>query len=464
VGPLTENGLGETSDQELLLSEQMQDLDVDESVRQPEMLVVARLLWRKRKFVGQGALAGLLLFLALGLIRPNKYESTVQLMPPDTSSLSGSSAMMGAALSALGGKEMGGGSASAAGGFAGTVGDLLGVQKPGALFIGILRSRTISDRIIDRFDLRKVYSTRTYLRAEKKLLSRVTFEEEKKSGLLSITVIDHDKARATAMASAYIDELNKLLSEVNNSAASKERQFLGERLVTVNGELVSTEKELSQFSSKNATLDPSDQGKAMLDAAATLQGQLIAAKSELSGLEQIYTSENVRVRSLKAHIAELQQQVDSFSGKDYAGSTKLDSNALFPSLRQLPVLGQQYLDLYRRAKVDEVIFQLLTESYEMAKVQEAKDTPSVKVLDAPKLAERPSNWGALVLAPIGLVLGCVFCSVWVVADERWDREDPYRVFVAEILQNLSGTWTRVRPHLTHIKPWKLPLRHNGNQR
>ena len=448
MGPLTENGLGETNDQELLLSEQMRDLDVDDSNREPEMLAVARLLWTKRKFVWKGALAGLLLFLAIGLLRPNKYESTVQLMPPDASSLSGSSAMMGAALSALGGGEMGGGSASAAGGFAGTVGDLLGVQKPGALFIGILRSRTISDRIIDRFDLRKVYSIKTYVRAEKKLLSRVEFEEEKKSGLLSITVTDHDKDRATAMASAYIDELNKLLSEVNNSAASKERQFLGERLVTVNAELVSTEKELSQFSSKNATLDPGDQGKAMLDAAAALQGQLIAAKSELSGLEQIYTAENVRVRSLRAHVAELQQQFDSFSGKDYSGSTKLDPNSLYPSLRQLPVLGQQYIDLYRRAKVDEVVFQLLTESYEMAKVQEAKDTPSVKVLDAPKLPEKPINWPAPVVALIGLLLGCFFAGVWVVADERWERDDPYRVFVTEISQGFLGSSTQLRARLT----------------
>ena len=352
--------------------------------------------------------------------------------------------MMGLAMNALSGGSMGGGSTSAAGGFAGTVGDLLGVQKPGALFIGILSSHTISDRIIDRFDLRKVYSKKTYLAARKKLLSRVDFEEDKKSGILTIVVTDYDRQRATAMAQAYIEELNTLLSQVNNSAASKERQFLGQRLVTVNAELVSTEKELSQFSSKNATLDPQDQGKAMLDAAAALQGQLIAAKSELSGLEQIYTSENVRVRSLRAHVAELEQQINSFSGKDYTGSTKLDPNALYPSLRQLPVLGQQYVDLYRRAKVDETVFELLTEAYETARVEEARDTPSVKVLDTPRLPEKPSNWSPPVLALIGLVLGFLFTSCWVVTDERWARDDPYRLLLTEVSQALRDYWRVLR--------------------
>ncbi len=459
---VTETTLENTNEQDLLLTQEIQDVDVDGdgASGEPQMLANARLLWPKRRLIAKGAIVGLLLFLAFALVRPNKYESNVQLMPPDSSSISGSSTMMGMAMNAMSGGSMGGGSTSSAGGFAGTIGDLLGVQKPGALFIGILSSRTISDRIIDRFDLRKVYATKTYLSARKRLLSRVNFEEDKKSGILSITVTDHDKQRATAMAQAYIDELNTLLSQVNDSAASRERQFLGERLITVNAELVTTEKQLSEFSSKNATLDPGDQGKAMLDAAANLQGQLIAAKSELSGLEQIYTSENVRVRSLRAHVAQLQQQINDFSGKDYAGSTKLDANSLYPSLRQLPVLGQQYIDLYRRAKIDETVYELLTESYEMAKVEEAKNTPSVKVLDAPRLPEKPSTLAAPVLAIIGLILGCLFSSVWVVVDERWNQDDPYRVFLNELSKGVKEraaiSRQRVNRYLSRSRNGRTP--------
>lgn len=379
------------------------------------------------------------------------YETTVQLMPPDSSTLSGASNMVGLMLGAVG---MGSGSSgsstgasSSAGGLAGAVGDLLGAQRPGPLLIGILSSRTLSDRIIDRFDLRKVYGIKTYKNTRKKLLSRVDFKEDKKSGLIGIAVEDHDPARSTAIAQAYIDELNALLSHVNNSAASREREFLERRLVDVNSELESASKDLSEFSSKNATLDPEDQGKAMLDAAAMLQGQLVAAKSELSGLEQIYTGDNVRVRSLRAHIAELEQQVNDLGGKGYGGSSKLDQNDLYPSIRQLPVLGRQYADLYRRAKIDETVFQLLTEAYEMAKVQEVKDTPSAKVLDAPRFPEKPSELSRPLVAILGAFLTFMFTAAWIVVDERWSQDDPYRVFLTDVWLGILDYWKRFRVRL-----------------
>jgi capsule polysaccharide export protein KpsE/RkpR len=186
----------------------------------------------------------------------------------------------------------------------------------------------------------------------------------------------------------------------------------------------------------------------MLDSAAILEGQLIAAKSELSGLQEIYTGQNVRVRSLQAHISELQQQLNAFGGKNYAGSTTLDPNSLYPSVRQLPVLGREYAELYRRAKVDEAVFTLLTESYELAKVQEAKDTPSVKVLDAPRPPERP-DWPPRALFALGgALLGFLFAASSILWTEYWSAvapDEPYKAFLNhEILPAIRGKWASVR--------------------
>jgi capsule polysaccharide export protein KpsE/RkpR len=408
----------------------VQDEDLGSGDGEPGLISIARLLWPRRISLAKAALAGLLLAVLVAVLIPNTYQATVRLMPPENSALSGSSALIGMMLGS--GGSSGSSSSGAAGGLSSAVGDLLGTQKPGPLFIGILSSRTISDRMIDRFDLRKVYSRKTYGAARLKLFSRVKFTEDKKSGIIIITVNDHDRARVTAMAQAYVDELNALLAQVNTSAASREREFLEKRLVAINVELKDATKALSEFSSRNATLDPQDQGKAMLDSAALLEGQLIAAKSELSGLQQIYTSQNVRVRSLQAHISELEQQLNAFGGKNYAGSTTLDPNSLYPSIRQLPVLGREYLDLYRRAKVDEAVFELLTESYEMAKVQEAKDTPSVKVLDAPRTPELPDWPPRAAFALVGALLGLLVAAFWFWWTERWsevDPNEPYKAFV-----------------------------------
>lgn len=442
MNPLTQTEIDNSNDQDLLLSAEMGDIDVSERSGDPQLIAYARLLWPQRMLIAKATLAGLLAGCLIALLIPRTYEATVQLMPPDSATLSGSSTLLGMIMGGMANGTSGSGSSgSSAGGLAGAVGDLLGNQRPGPLLIGILTSRTLSDHIIDRFDLRKIYGKKTYIATRKKLLSRTAFQEDKKSGIISMAIRDRDPSRATAMAQAYIDELNRVLSVVNNSAASREREFLEHRLAEMNLELQSATKDLSEFSSKNATLDPENQGKAMLDAAAILQGQLVAARSELSGLEQIYTSENVRVRSLRAHITELEQQVNELGGKGYSGSDKLDPNALYPSVRQLPVLDRQYADLYRRAKVDETVFQLLTEAYEMAKVQEAKDTPSAKVLDAPKMPERPSNLPRPFVAVLLAFVTLIGTSVWLIADQQWSRQDPYRQFLTEVV---TGTRQQLR--------------------
>jgi uncharacterized protein involved in exopolysaccharide biosynthesis len=426
----------------------LEDDQLDQESGESQLLPRLRILWARRLILAKATAWALLIGFVVSWLIPDTYEASVQLMPPDSSSLSGSSAMLGLLMGAGGlGGGSSSGSSSSAGGLAGTVGDLLGAQKPGALFIGILNCRTLADRMIDRFDLRGVYWVKTYMAARKKLSSRVVFQEDKKSGIIRITVEDRNRARSTAMAQAYVEELNALLARVNTSAASREREFLEKRLTAVNGELQDATKTLSEFSSRNAILDPQDQGKAMLDSAAILEGQLIAARSELSGLQEIYTSENVRVRSLQAHIDALQKQLNAFGGKDYSGATTLDQNALYPSVRQLPVLGREYLNLYRTAKIDETVYELLTESYEMAKVQEAKETPSVKVLDAARLPERKSWPPRFLLTLAAALLGLILTSVWTLATKSWsegDPNEPSRLFIAEVLLDAKRDWRKFR--------------------
>ena len=418
------------------------------------LLVVLSLLLERRAQLARATLASLVVAALIAFLIPRSYDSTVQLMPPDSASLEGGAGMIGALM----GGVMGSGGSTAGSGIASGIGEMLGGQRPGALFVGVLGCRTIADRLIDRFDLRKVYWRKTYVSARRMLASRTNINEDRKTGIIEITVSDHDRQRAAALAQAYVDELNQLLSQVNNSAASRERAFLEQRLGVVHKELQDASQALSEFSSQNATLNPEDQGRAMVEAAAALQGQLIAAQSELSGLEQIYSPENVRVRSLKAHISELEQEINKFGGKNYSGSTTLGPDALYPSLRQLPVLGMRYADLYGRVKIDETVFALLTEEYEMARVEEAKQTPSVKVLDAAKVAERASWPPRFLLTFAGGMLGLFFSSCWVVVVELWNELDPNQPYKKLSLE----VWNAAKASLSQrTVPILLRFRHRS---
>jgi uncharacterized protein involved in exopolysaccharide biosynthesis len=393
---------------------------------------VLRLLWSRREWIGRVVLVGLVASLLAAILIPAEYTSTSRLMPPDSQSTGGLAIM--AALSGQGGGSLGA-----------MAGDLLGMKTTGALFVAVLRSRTAEDRIVNQFDLKNVYRTRWQDIARKKLETNTMIMEDRKSGVITLSVTDHDPYRAANIARAYVDQLDGLMAQLNTSSAHRERVFLEERLTSIKVDLEAAEKDFSQFASKNGAIDITAQGRAMLESAAGLQGQLIAAESELEGLRQIYADSNVRVRSTEARIGELRSQLAKLGGKyDPAGASAApatsgdatanangvaNSNAAsngsdYPTLRQLPILGVPYADKYRQLKVEEAVFETLTKQFELAKVQEAKEIPSVKVLDSPEVPERKSFPPRTMIVLFGTALALAMAVMWILGEQRWQQIDP----------------------------------------
>jgi len=394
---------------------------------------ILRLLWERRPFIIRAAAIGLLASTLVAFLIPKQYTSTAQLMPPDTQSASGMA--MAAALAA-----------KAGGGLAGMAGDLLGLKSSGALFIGVLRSETSQERLIQEFGLQKIYGTKLITDARARLDESTSITEDRKSGIITISVTDHDPKRAASLANGYVDELNSLVAELSTSAAHRERVFLEERLKVAKRDLDDAANQLAQFSSKNNTLDMQTEGKAMLDAAGALAGQMIAAQSELEGLRQIYTDNNPRVRALNARVRELRKQLEKLGGTagdaaKAANSPPEVSNGMpYPTIRSLPLLGAKYTDYYQRAKIQATVFEMLTEQYELAKVEEAKETPSVKVLDPAKIPERKSYPHRLQIMLLGTCLVLSASVVWVLGAEQWraaNPSDPRKILAQEIMATVK---------------------------
>ena len=388
----------------------------------PSLLPHLRLFWENRRLLSRAATIGLFASVIIAFLIPVRYQSVTRLMPPDDQSRSG----LGM-LAAMAGS-------SGASGLAGMAGDLLGVKSSGDLFIGVLGSDTIQDDLIHQFQLMKVYHDSKIEDARKDLAEHTAISADRKSGIISIAVTDHDPKRAAAMAQAYVSELNVLVAQLSTSSARRERVFLEGRLERVKADLDSAEQNFSIFASKNTAIDIPEQGKAMVDAAATLQGQLIAAQAELSGLQQIYTDNNVRVRAAAAHVAELQKKLNELGGAG-TGSDSANSDSLYPSIRKLPLLGVTYADLYRQTKIQETVYELLTQQYELAKVQEAKEIPTVKILDPALVPTKKSFPPRTAIVALGASLGLALAMTWVSGKTRWDAvdvSDPRKAFASEV--------------------------------
>jgi uncharacterized protein involved in exopolysaccharide biosynthesis len=112
------------------------------------------------------------------------------------------------------------------------------------------------------------------------------------------------------------------------------------------------------------------------------------------------------------------------------------------------MLGATYSDLNRRAKMQETLFEILTKQYEISKVQEARDIPTVKVLDAPDVPEKKSFPPRLLIMVGGTLLAVVFAGAWVSADRTWRRvgaDDPRKRFAIDVFATLrTRVWRRKR--------------------
>jgi capsule polysaccharide export protein KpsE/RkpR len=390
----------------------------------PKSVLRGWLLWRNRRFLWRCTLAGLVLATCFAFSLRKSYTSTVRMMPPEKEAMSTSPMAM---MSMMSGNNSGGGGGSSGGGdVASVASDLLGTKSQGALVVDIMHGRTIQDALINRFDLLKVYQLKYMVDARTMLTIHTDVAEDKKSGVIVLKVTDHDPHRAAALAQGYVEALNQLLSSVGSSSARRERIFIEGRLATVKQDLETAQRQYSDYASHTTAIDIPEQSKAMVAAAAVMQGQLMAAQSELQGLSQIYTANNVRVRSAQARVDELQKQLDKMGGGNAnLNSSEDGSSEIYPSIRKLPVLGVRWANLYRQVKIQETVFELLTSQDELAKIQEAKETPSVQVYDNADVPEKKSGPPRLLIMMIGAMLSFGTAATWLLITAAWQEIDPH---------------------------------------
>lgn len=389
-----------------------------------------RLCWGRRKKFTAIVASGMALSVLYAYLLPNQYTSITTLMPPDNASAF--SNIMGMVNS----------SSSAAGLGAAA----LGLNSPGELFVSILESRNVQDGLIARFSLISYYHSRLPADARKTLKASTTVDEDRKSGVISISVSDRDPVLAAKLASGYVVELNRVVTDDSTSAARRERVFLEERLKDVTQDLDDSSKALSQFSTKNRTIDIPSQAKSMVDAGIKLDAELIDGRSELAALRQTYSEDNYRVKTIEARNAELQKQIDAMSGKPSSGASQsAESSSTYPSVSELPVLGLTYSDLERKVRADEAIWEALTKEYEAAKVEEAKQIPTVRVLDAAEVPQRKSSPVRRNILAVGTLFSIILACVFIAVGKRWD-ETASQTEPKKLISEVAGglRWVRTR--------------------
>lgn len=347
----------------------------------------------------------------ISLLLPLKYTATARILPPKETSpgLSGLLSQSGGA-------------------FGGLAGSLLGGSSSADLYVGILESRSVADRLVQKFDLKDVYEKEYLEDTYKELANNTSIDVSRKTQVISVSVEDQDPKRAADMANTYLDALDHINRTVNISEGHRKRVFLEKRLKKVKNDLMMAESALEVFQQKYGLVSISDQAKAAIEGAAQIKGDIIAAQTELEVLKKFGTEKQNEAVMLKAKIAGLKEQLERIE-KGSPSSDKNGSDEFFIPFNQIPDLGMKLARLMREAKIQEEVFKLITTQYEMAKIEEAKDMDTIQVLDRavpPDKKSSPKRALIVILSTVVAFFLAVFLAFFMEYLHRVKTEDPER--------------------------------------
>lgn len=345
----------------------------------------------------------------ISLMMPNSYTATTRILPPQQNQ-SAAVAMLGQ-LSAQ---------------FSGLAGGALGIKNPNDLYMGMLRSRTIADKMIDRFDLRKVYDRETYHDTRKTLESR-TAVASGRDGIIIVEVEDRDPKRAAALANGYVEELYGLTQTLAVTEASQRRLFFERQLDQARRNLAGAEVAARKGLEHGGIVKVDDQGRAMVETTARLRGQIAVKEIQIGAMRAFAAESNPDLRQAQHELAAMRRELGKIEGTDSAG----DSGAGAGKTE-----GMENLRLLRDVKYYETIFELLARQFEIAKIDEARDTALIQVLDKAVEPERKSGpKRAFIVVLTGLVAG-IIAVLWAFMKEagRRARENPRQAERLDLLR------------------------------
>lgn len=387
----------------------MQDNDSHSPVAEGEinLLDLLIVLARQKKLILGVCAATFILVCIVSLLLPDIYISTSRILPPQQEK-GGLGAMLGdmSDLAVLAGLSVGGGS--------------------GDLYVGMLRSRSVADAIIERFDLMEVYDEKYRERTYAELNNHATFSLGKKDGIITVSVEDKNPQRAAAMANAFVEEIKRLNVRLNLGSAGRERAFLEERLAVVKEELRRAEEALKTFQEKNKAIKIDDQATAIIDAISRLRGELASKEVEVGVLLTYQTEQNAQVKILREAIGQLREQLRKL---EHSPEGKQVTEDFFLATSEVPTLGIQYARLMRDFKVQETLFELLTKQHEMAKIREAKSTSTIQVIDeavSPDHKSKPNRILIVFLATLAAGFMGVLLAFVMEYSGRMSAEDRAR--------------------------------------
>jgi len=352
------------------------------------------ILLRRKRLIAGATAGGAFIALISGLLISPVYRAETKIMPP----------YQGANAAQVLGQL---------GGFAGLPG---GFKTPNELYMGLLKSRPVLDALIERFALMNAYGAKTVEDARETLLEAITAGEDKKTGIITAGVEDKNPEKAARMANALIEELRNLSKRLAVTEASRRRLFFEEHLSDAKENLIKAEEAMKGFQEKTGAVRLEDQARTVIESIAGLRAQISAKEVGLKVMRTYATAQNPDVRKAEAELNGLREELRGLEAK---GSGH-NPDPVMPTSR-MPALGTEYIRRLREFKYQEGLYEALLKQAEAARLDEARDSSLIQVLEEAIPPEKKVSPRSAMLVAGGTIAGLFFSVLAAFALEFMEK-------------------------------------------
>jgi len=340
------------------------------------------ILARYKKLIGVFTCLVVLGAVAISLLLPVTYQATTKLLPPQPAQSTASSLI------------------SQFSGAAGLVVGAGGLKNPNDLYVGMLQSRTVADRLISKMNLTALYQTDELAKTRKKLADRTNITSGK-DGLITIEVEDEDSKRSAQLANEYVKELIHLTRTLALTEASQRRMFYEQELEKAKDNVVNSEVALKDTLDSSGVINVDAESRSIVETSARLKARISAKEVELSSMKAFVTTSHPEFLKANEELSSLKSEL----GKLENGRQRSADFALQAVGK--PSSGFNNIKLLRDLKYYQMLYELLAKQYEIARLDEAKDPAVIQVLDAAVEPEKRFKPKRTIFVLISLVVGLV---------------------------------------------------------
>lgn len=350
------------------------------------LIDILLVLARNKKLVISLPIIAALGAAAISFVLPETYKAKTQLLPPQQAQ-SGASALL-----------------SQLGGTVGALAGAAGLKNPNELYVGMLKSRTVSDALVKRFDLQKVYDVkskekaRTILEGNSNILAG-------KDGLITIDVEDEDKKLVAQIANGYVTELMNLTKVLAVTEASQRRLFFERQLEQSKDNLAKAEMALKGALDTHGVISVDAESRGIVETVGRLRAQISAKEIQISAMKAFVTVNNPDFKRAQEELSSLRMELSRLEN----GRPAMANESTDGASKQV---GLENIKILRDVKYYQMLYELLAKQYEMARLDEAKDTAMIQVLDPALEPERKFKPKRMILTLLGAVLGFLAAVGW----------------------------------------------------